>query len=126
MPTDPLSLIEAQFLFSRCLGQLLVYADESGSLVTMGECYRSPEEAARLHALGAGIRNSNHCKRLAVDLLCWRLKHGEWIWLRDGTEPEYRILGNKWKSLSKFTRWGGDFITRPDPGHFSVEWEGVC
>lgn len=115
-----MTLGEAQRLFPALLGRLLTYATTTaGVTVTMGECWRSPQQAAWNAAHSVGITHSLHCERLAVDLLCFRLVHGEWEYLSGGGEPEYRILGQFWKLLHPQNRWGGDFA-HADPGHFSL------
>lgn len=118
-PPLVLSRGDAQLVFPRLLGKLLVYADESGTAVKMGECQRTPEQAQINARKGTGIADSLHLDRLAVDLLCFRQVRGIWTWLRAGTEPEYRMLGDAWKKLHPNCAWGGDW-THPDPGHFSL------
>lgn len=92
-----------------------VYSHEGWEL-TFGEAYRTPEQAQWNAALGKGIVNSLHTKRLAIDLNLFI----------DGffqTDSEaYRPLGDHWKE--KGGSWGGDFV-RKDGNHFSLEWEGV-
>jgi hypothetical protein len=111
-------------MFPEFLGLLLTYAtSKAGIAIQMGECYRTPEQAEWNAAHGLGIRNSLHTERLAVDLLCFRLVHGSWEYLTDGTAPEYRILGNFWKTLHHACRWGGDFPAHPDAGHFSLTYD---
>lgn len=88
--------------------------------MTIGEVWRSPEEAQRNATDGDGIPNSLHCVRLAIDLNLFR---GGKFLTRSG---EYREMGEYWKSLSTaelLCRWGGDF---PGDGpHFSIEHNGV-
>lgn len=119
-----MSLIDAQLLFSRLLGKLLGYADQAGIAVTMGECFRTPVQAAWNAQHGLGSAHSLHMDRLAVDLLAFRREAGQWAWLSSGTEPEYRLLGGFWTRLHPDCRWGGDFTTKPDPGHFSITFGG--
>ncbi len=37
---------------------------------------------------------------------------------------DYKVLGDKWKTMHSLARWGGDF-RRADGGHFSLEHNGV-
>lgn len=110
-----MSLSARQQLFADLLGQLLywVYA-EINRAVTMGECYRTPEMAEIYAKQGKGIKDSLHCKRLAVDLNLFI----DGVYITD-TES-YKILGEKWKSLHPDCRWGGDF-SKPDGNHFQLE-----
>jgi len=87
--------------------------------VTLGEAWRTPQQAALNAQDGKGIRDSLHCERLAVDLNLFQdgnyLMHTE----------QYRALGEWWKTLGPAYRWGGDFKSRPDGNHFSITPDGV-
>lgn len=114
----PLSLLAKQQLFAQCVCELLEVALSRGYRVTFGDAYRSPEEAARLAGLGSGIRNSVHTLRLAIDLNLFK----DGVYLQQ-TE-DYRELGQVWKGLHPLCRWGGDFNSRKDGNHFSIEHDG--
>lgn len=118
-----MTLGEKQRLFMHLLGQFLVWIYESGYTVTGGELERSQAQADANAASGAGISNSLHLKRLAIDLNLFLLRDGRWEY-QNMTEA-YRPLGEKWKSMHPLARWGGDFSSRPDGNHFSFEHEGV-
>lgn len=110
-------MVERQQRFALLLGQLLVWAFESGYRVTVGEAWR-PEATSRWYAsLGTGIPDSLHTVRLAVDLNLFV----------DGVYQEtsevYRPLGDHWKSLDPDARWGGDF-KKCDGNHFSLAYNG--
>jgi hypothetical protein len=109
--------VEARLLFPTLLGRLLTFAADNGIPVQLGECYRTPQQAAWNAAHGKGIATSLHTERLAVDLLCFRKHSGKWTWLQVGNEPEYRALGEHWESLHPDCAWGGRFN---DAGHFSL------
>ena len=113
------TLGEKQERFSRSLWRLLQYAEDQGIGVRMGECYRSKAEAKRLAVMGRGIVNSNHTRRLAVDL--YLSVAGKVLW--DGWP--YEMLGDFWKSMGDDYRWGGDFKNRRDVYHFSIKHRGV-
>jgi hypothetical protein len=116
-----MTLIERQQLFARLLPRLLDKAYELGFAVSLGEAWRTPEQARANARAGTGTLNSLHTLRLAIDLNLFR---GH-IWLQD-TES-HRSLGLYWKSLHPLCRWGGDFTRpdgRPDGNHYSIEWEG--
>lgn len=114
-----MTLSEQQRLFSKLLGQFLVWIYDNGFEVTGGEWQRSEAQAAANAASGAGISNSLHLKRLAVDLNLFvnGVYHND--------TAAYRPLGEQWKGMHELCRWGGDFTSRPDGNHFSLEWEGV-
>ena len=123
--TTPVTLREHQGLFSRLLAQLILYADDLGHDVAVGEVLRSPQEAHRLAGTGAGITMSLHCDKLAADLLLFADTDGDGQtddYLID--TPSYAHLGAYWKSLHPLCRWGGDFTGRKDGNHFSVSYGG--
>jgi hypothetical protein len=80
-----------------------------GHAVTLGEAYRTPEQAALFARQGKGIINSLHCDRLAVDLNLFI--NGVY----QSMTMAYKELGDFWKGLGG--TWGGDF-TRQDGNHF--------
>jgi hypothetical protein len=115
-----MSLGEKQRLFMQLLGEFLVWIyQQPGYSVVGGQLQRTQAEANANAASGAGISNSLHIKCLAIDLMlfiggAYKTK-----------SEEYQLLGDKWKSMHSLCRWGGDFKTRPDGNHFSLEHEGV-
>jgi len=72
--------------------------------------------------VGSGIRKSQHCRALALDLQLFGSRDGSWVYLRNS--QDYETLGRWWCTLHESARWGGDFQD-PDGGHFSFEWRGV-
>lgn len=113
-----MTLAEKQQLFARLVGEFLVWLFSEGYAVTFGEAFRTPEQAALNAKTGAGISNSLHTKRLAIDLNLFIA--GKY---RADTGA-YLPLGEKWESMDPLARWGGRF-TKPDGNHFSLEHEGV-
>jgi hypothetical protein len=62
-------LVEHQKQFSRMLGKLLVFiTDKTKYSCTLGEVWRTEEQAALNAKKGVGIKNSLHCSRLAIDI----------------------------------------------------------
>ena len=117
MPERTLTLREKQSLFVELVAVLIAEANRLGYALTFGEAYRSPEEAARLAALGKGIKASLHTQRLAVDFNLFI--GGKYI-----TRSEhYLLLGEFWEGLNPLCRWGGRF-KRPDGNHFSLAHGG--
>jgi hypothetical protein len=109
-----LTLTEKQQTFSILLSHLIKFAYESGYKLTMGETYRPPEMAAIYAKQGKGIKNSLHCRRLAIDLMLF--KGNKYLVKTD----EYKFLGEHWESFSTpdaVCCWGGRF---GDGGHFSI------
>jgi len=112
-------LLELQHMFALSVSSLIREAHMKGFQVTLGETYRSPEEAQRCAENGTGIKDSLHTQRLAIDLNFF--VDGRWI----TDTRELKAIGEWWKSLGPVYRWGGDFKTRPDGNHFSITPDGV-
>jgi len=113
------TLGEKQRLFTKLVGQLIDWSYQNGYELTLGDAYRSPEQAAMNAQKGSGIANSLHTQRLAIDLNLF--KNG--VYLTDS--GAYKPLGDFWKSLDPCCSWGGDFTTRADGNHFSISYNGV-
>lgn len=114
-----MNLGEKQRLFVRLVGQLIAWCYANGYELTFGEAMRTQAQANANAASGAGISNSNHLIRLAIDLNLFK----DGVYQSD--TPAYKPLGDYWKSLHDLCRWGGDFGSRPDGNHFSLEHNGV-
>src|SRR4051812_37238025 len=98
-----MTLGEKQRRFTQLVGRLIEFAYSNGYELTFAEAYRTPEQAALNAKSGAGIANSLHTKRLAVDLMLFI----DGVWQ---TSPDaYRPLGDYWKTLDPECAWGGDF-----------------
>ena len=89
-----MTLREKQSAFVRLVAELIQQATAQGTELTFGEAYRSPEEAARLAALGKGIKTSLHTRRLALDVNLFRDGH----YLTD--VESHRPLGEWWERRS--------------------------
>lgn len=112
-----MTLLTKQWLFSRLIARLILDLTRRGYEVTLAEAYRTPEQAKLNAKSGAGIANSLHTQRLAIDLNLFL--DGKFL-----TETEdYLIAGELWESYSTMEyecAWGGRFKTRPDGNHFSI------
>lgn len=133
-----------QVLFARLIPRLVDHAFHLGFECTMGELYRSDEQAAinalredgrarlanyleeraEFHPLAAAITNNGkgngillsiHRDRLALDLNLF--KDGRY--LSDG--EAHRPLGEWWEKQHELCRWGGRFR---DANHYSLTWQG--
>ena len=113
------NLAEKQRRFPLVLARLLLDLDARGYEVTMGECWRTNEQAQWNSLHGKGITNSLHCVRLAVDLNLF--KDGRYLVRTE----EYAEAGSLWESYSTDEYqcvWGGAF---GDGNHFSISHGGV-
>ena len=114
-----MKLSEKQAIFTANIARLVVFAYQQGYRLTYGEAWRPPEMAKLNAKSGRGISNSLHTIRLAVDFNLF--KDGVFL---SATE-DHAELGKYWKTLHPLNRWGGDFKSRPDGNHYSMEHNGV-
>lgn len=110
-----MTLREKQSLFAALAANLIDHAFALGYEVTLGEAWRSPEEAARLAKAGKGIANSLHTQRLALDVNLFR--DGQYL----SSTESHRILGEWWEKQHPLCRWGGRFN---DGNHYSLSHGG--
>lgn len=104
--------------FSQSAALLIQKAAELGYGVTLGEAWRTPEQAEWDAAHHTGVADSLHLQRLAIDLNLF--KDGEFL-----TTPDaYVELGTWWKTLGPAYRYGGDFGIK-DYDHFSITPDGI-
>lgn len=113
-----MTLGEKQRLFTRLLPRLIDYAYAQGYELSLGEAYRTPEQAALNAKSGRGIGNSLHMDRLAIDLNLFK----DGVYLSDS--KAHAFLGAYWKALNPLCCWGGDFKTNADGNHYSITHEG--
>ena len=99
-----MNLSDKQRLFAQDVAKLITYIFEKGYSCTLGEVYRTAEQAAWYADKGSGIKDSLHCKRLAVDINLFSPK-GEYL----TRSEEHTPFGEYWESLSDKNRWGGRF-----------------
>lgn len=102
---------QSAFLLDAC--KLIQYATEQGFKVTGGELFRTAEQQAIYVQTGRSkTLNSNHLKRLAIDLNFF--SDGKIIWDKSILAP----LGAYWETLNPKNRWGGNFKSLVDCPHF--------
>jgi hypothetical protein len=111
-----MKLQEKQVIFSGNVGALLDYIIKMGFRCTLGEAYRTAEQATLYAQQGKGIKNSLHCKRLAIDLNLFD-RAGTYL----KSKESYQLFGDYWKSLHPKNRWGGDFEKLVDSNHFEMQ-----
>jgi hypothetical protein len=114
----PMYLEDEQQVFTENVCKLLEFIVRKGYHVTLGEAYRTHEQALIYAKEGLGIKNSLHCERLAIDLNIFTADEKQLTNVED-----FRPFGEYWESLHKHNRWGGNFKTRPDADHFEMQDE---
>ena len=117
-----MTLRQKQSRFACMIARLILWANEHGYEVTLGEAWR-PQETADLYASqGRGSARSLHCSRLAVDLNLF--KDGRYL----SSTESHRPLGEQWERMGG--AWGGRFKDsqgrpKPDGNHYSVGHRGM-
>jgi hypothetical protein len=112
-----MKLSQAQQQFAQDVARLITHIYNQGYTCTLGECWRSKEQAEIYAKEGKGIINSLHCKRLAIDLNLF--KDGAYL----TNSKDYLRFGSFWETLDAKNRWGGFFVkkyggSRVDGNHF--------
>lgn len=109
-----MTLRERQEIFTRNVSKLIEFIFDSGYTCTLGECWRSKEQAEFNVSKGIGILNSLHRARLAIDLNIF--KGGIYSMF----DKDYQPAGEYWETLNENNRWGGRF---KDGNHFEMRLE---
>lgn len=109
------TLRQKQSRFAKLIGILIAWSYQNGYELTLGEAWRTPEQAALNAKTGKGISNSLHIDRLAMDFNLFR--NGKWLTKTEDFSP----LGEFWESLAPDCTWGGRF---GDGNHFSITHGG--
>lgn len=108
-----MSLVPEQAAFLLDVCRLIQYAASQGWTITGGELYRTLEQQ-QIHVKAGRSKtmNSNHLRRLAIDLNFF--KDGKLVWDKNAIAP----LGSYWETLHPKNRWGGNFRSLVDVPHF--------
>ncbi len=113
-----MSLLREQSTFLLHVAELIQKASELGFYASGGELYRTSEQQA-LHVKNgrSNTMNSQHLKRLAVDLNFFKAAPDGTLKLTYDVE-ELRPLGQFWEGLDAANRWGGNWTSFKDTPHF--------
>lgn len=107
-----MTLSQQQQEFTQDVSKLIQYIAQQGYHCSLGEAFRTEEQAKIYASCGKGILDSLHCKRLAIDINLFAPGGG---YLSDS--KAYEQFGVYWEALHPLNRWGGRF-TRGDGNHF--------
>ena len=106
-------MVTEQAAFLLDAAKLIQHATALGFTVTGGELFRTPEQQEISVKTGRSkTMNSNHLKRLAIDLNFFRF--GVVIY----DVPTLKIVGDYWESLNPKNSWGGNWASFKDVPHF--------
>ena len=110
-----MGLVEEQSVFLGHVVRLLEHAGDLGFVVTGGELFRTVEQQ-RIHVRNGRSKtmNSQHMKRLAIDLNFFRSSGGEPCWDKKALQP----IGDFWEELDPANTWGGNWSSFKDTPHF--------
>ncbi len=120
--TDPRTLHQRQVLHVQLVSELIAWAQTQGYDLTWGETWRLPAQAAANAASGAGIVNSLHIQRLAVDFNAFD-KAGNWL-QGAAAEPVFKAMADYWLTLDTLA-CAGYYFHSADMDHFSITHNGV-
>ena len=117
-------LVPQQAEFMRDLARLIDWIHTRGMVVTGGELSRTREQQELYFRSGKSkTMNSQHMKRLAIDLNIFRVVEGG-VPRLTYEKAELQEVGDYWESLSKRNRWGGNWKTFCDTAHFEKrDWD---
>jgi hypothetical protein len=99
--------------FALNISKLIQHIFDSGCSCTLGEAYRTADQAALYARDGKGILNSQHRDRLAMDINLFS-KDGKY----EKKTESYSYFGKYWESLHPDNRWGGRYS---DGNHFEMK-----
>lgn len=120
-----MGLVTEQDAFLADLVKLLSRARDMGFIVTGGELFRTPEQQQiHIRAGRSKTMNSQHLKRLAIDLNFFIVGGNGKLTLTYDVD-DLKPLGDYWESLSPANRWGGNWKSFKDTPHFERR-EGVA
>ena len=109
-----MNLSTKQGIFAVNVALLIIEINKRSFTCTFGEAFRTTEQAEWNAARGIGIKDSLHCKRMAIDLNLFK----DGVYCAD-TES-WRQFGEYWESLNTLNRWGGKF-SKPDGNHVEMQ-----
>lgn len=110
-----MKLAQQQMVFAANVGKLIQHIFHEGYSCTLGEVLRTEEQASIYAKEGKGIKDSLHCKKLAIDINLFS-NTGEYL----TQSHEYELFGSFWESLNPLNKWGGRW-KRGDGNHFEMD-----
>lgn len=117
--TDPRTLHQRQVLHVILVARLIAWATAQGLTLTWGETFRTQAQANANAVSGAGIVNSLHLQRLAVD---FQLFDASGNYVQDAAP--YKPLADYWLTLDPLC-CAGYYFHSVDADHFSITHNGV-
>lgn len=110
-----MTLQQKQAIFAQNIAKLITHIFSLGYSCSLGEVYRTKEQAEIYVKQGLGILDSLHCKKLAIDINLFD-KDGNYL-----TDTRYyKEVATFWDSLNPLNRSGINF-KRVDSNHFEMQ-----
>ena len=109
-----MKLGEAQDLFGKLLGELLVYIYLKGHTARIGDVMSRATDV-NVNGKLTHKKNSQHLKKLAVDINLF--KGGKFL----RKTEDHKIFGEFWENLHPNCRWGGRY---KDGNHYEIMENG--
>lgn len=109
-----MTLQQKQSVFASNVARLIDHILSTGYTCSLGEVLRTAEQAALYAKEGKGIIDSQHCKKLAIDI---QLFDESGLYLSD--PKHYEESGKYWESLHPDNRSGMHF-KRVDANHYEM------
>lgn len=107
-----MKLSDKQAIFAKNVARLILYIFEKGYSCSLGEVFRTQAQAEIYAKTGKGIKDSLHCKRLAIDINLFS-PDGKYF----PETKDYEPFGKYWETLDTNNVWGGKFA---DGNHFQM------
>ena len=107
-----MTLSEKQQIFALNIAKLIIWANEQGYKITLGEALRTKEQQAIYVKLGKSkTMNSGHMNKLAVDLNLF--KDGEYLTSQEDHEPLHKYWETLHPNNKKMIPW--------DANHYEMD-----
>lgn len=110
-----MTLQQKQAIFAQNVSRLIDHIFSIGFTCSIGEVFRTAEQAALYAKEGKGISDSQHCKKLAIDIQLFD-ENGKYL----SDSDHYKQAAIYWESLHPDNRSGIHF-KRIDGNHFEMK-----
>ena len=115
-------LSDRQDSFNTDMAIFILWCKSQGYKITRGEAYRTQYQQDEYFRTGySRVEHSQHQDKLAQDLNFFFDGISMWQISSPQLKTTMQHIGDKWESLREGNRWGGNFSSFFDPGHFEAK-----